>query len=184
MSEMEKTYFQRFALSHINKKAENSPENGLLTVSLKRIFPGMPKRLSGCAIQGSDYKKQPQACATNRFEADFYGAREGTWTPTDHSTGTWIQRVCHFATRAGIAPRGDSSVMRKRVASVSRMNRLEQYRAEVSFSQNSRRKLLMYFMTGFLPGKTAILSIFSKLPRISFSGISNSIQWLPSWLFQ
>ena len=48
--------FQVFAFPHINKKAENSPKNGLLTVSLKRIFPGMPKRFSGCAIQGSDYK--------------------------------------------------------------------------------------------------------------------------------
>lgn len=39
MSEMEKTYFQRFALPHINKKAENSRETGFSPFLRKEFFP-------------------------------------------------------------------------------------------------------------------------------------------------
>ena len=129
-----------------------------------------------CIIQGSDYKNSLKSVQRTDLRLILMVRGRGLEplriTPLEpKSSASAISPPARE-----IAPRGDSSVMRKRVASVSRMNRLEQYRAEVSFSQNSRRKLLMYFMTGFLPGKTAILSIFSKLPRISFSGISNSIQ--------
>ena len=39
MSEMEKTYFQRFALPHINKKAENSRKTGFSPFLRKEFFP-------------------------------------------------------------------------------------------------------------------------------------------------
>ena len=73
MSKMEKNIsFQVFALPHTNKKAEKSPENGLPSVSLKRIFPGMPKRFSGCAIQEPDYNDLVQVRCNCTFSGSHW----------------------------------------------------------------------------------------------------------------
>ena len=79
MSKMEKNIsFQVFALLRTNKKEEKSPENELLFVFQKKIFPICRSGFPEAQFRVQITKKQPQVCATNRFEAVFYGAREGT----------------------------------------------------------------------------------------------------------
>lgn len=73
MSKMEKNIsFQVFALPHTSKKAEKSPENGLPPVSQKRIFPAMPKRFSGCAIQEPDYNDLVQVRCNCTFSGSHW----------------------------------------------------------------------------------------------------------------